>query len=297
MGRMNLGVDNTITFKQDTHQYFDRDQNEFQSVTRILKKLQVPFDKAKISSIMASQIAKEQGISQSEAQTTLLSEWDVKRDSSIDRGESIHKGIELFLRTGNKIMELAGVINFMRDLVQPFYRYYPETILYDTTSRVAGQTDLIIQRQKGQDSIYDFYDYKTNESKGIQFDSIGRKADPIRHYNRMFLHPLEWLEDCNYNLYSLQLSLYAYLAQITYGIRVGRLAIIFINNDMQVTLYPVAYLKLEAMYLLTRKMESISLPIITGIKDGVGVSEPNHPAIKEMTKIFTPGNDEEDWTS
>jgi hypothetical protein len=121
MGRMNLGVDNTITFKQDTHQYFDRDQNEFQSVTRILKKLQVPFDKAKISSIMASQIAKEQGISQSEAQTTLLSEWDVKRDSSIDRGESIHKGIELFLRTGNKIMELAGVINFIVIILKQFY--------------------------------------------------------------------------------------------------------------------------------------------------------------------------------
>jgi hypothetical protein len=30
------------------------------------------------------------------------------------------------------------------------------------------------------------------------------------------------------------------------------------------------------------------LPIITGIKDGIPISEPNHPAIEEVNKIFIP---------
>jgi hypothetical protein len=260
MGRMMLGIDNTITFKEDTHQYFHSNGDEYQSVTRTLNKLKVPFDRKKISGIMAAQIAKEEGISQSVAQARLLAEWDQKGDSSRDRGNSIHKGIEYYLNTGNKIMELAGVIDFMRDLVKPHYRYYPETILYDTTTKIAGQTDLVIQRQKSQDSVYDFYDYKTNESKGIQFDSVGRKEEPWKHYNRYFLSPLEHLEDCNYNLYSLQLSIYAYLAQITYGIKIGRLAIIFINNEMKVTMYPVAYLKLEVMMLLIHMADLKVLP-------------------------------------
>jgi len=214
---------------------------------------------------MAAGIAKEQGISQEQAQKDLLAEWDQKRDSSIDRGESIHKAIEVYLKTGNKKEEFPEVINFIRDLVKPYYRFYPETILYEQTSRVAGQTDLVIQRQKSNDSLFDFYDYKTNESKGIQFDSIGRKQDPIRHYNRMFLAPLDHLEDCNYNLYALQLSLYAYLAQVTYGIKIGRLAIIFINNEMKINLYPVPYLKLEAIYLLVTKMETKQLPMVKQI--------------------------------
>jgi hypothetical protein len=282
MGRMTLGIDNTITFKEDTHQYFDNLGDEYQSVTRILKKIQVPFDKEKISGIMATSIAREQGISHEEAKKGLLAEWDQKRDSSINRGNNIDEGITSYLNTGNKVLELAGVINFINTIVKPAYRYYPQIILYDKLTRIAGMTDLVVQRQKTENSIYDFYDYKTNESRGIQFDSIGRKTDTIRHYNRMFLSPLDYLEDCNYNLYTLQLSLYAYLAQTTYGIKVGRLAIIFVDNDMKVTLFPVNYMKLEVMMLTTRMINLNRLP------QKVSVIRSNGPAVMSI-------KDEDDW--
>ena len=266
MGRMMLGIDNTIIFKEDTHQYFDRDANEYQSVTRILKKIQVPFDKDKVSGFMAVTIAKEKGISVEQAKTELLLEWEGKRDSSIDRGTGIHKHIEYYLNTGNKVMELAGVINYLNEIIKPAYRYYSEIILYDQTTKIAGQTDLVIQRQKTPDSVYDFYDYKTNESKGIQFDSIGRKSDVDKHYNKYFLSPLEHLEDCNYSLYSLQLSLYAYLAQVTYGIKIGRLGIIFIDNEMKVQMFPVPYLKMEAASLVFHMSRLYQLPTMVAQK-------------------------------
>jgi len=266
MGRMMLGIDNTIIFKEDTHQYFDRDANEYQSVTRILKKIQVPFDKDKVSGFMAVTIAKEKGISVEQAKTELLLEWEGKRDSSIDRGTGIHKHIEYYLNTGNKVMELAGVINYLNEIIKPAYRYYSEIILYDQTTKIAGQTDLVIQRQKTPDSVYDFYDYKTNESKGIQFDSIGRKSDVDKHYNKYFLSPLEHMEDCNYSLYSLQLSLYAYLAQVTYGIKIGRLGIIFIDNEMKVQMFPVPYLKMEAVSLVFHMSRLHQLPTMVAQK-------------------------------
>jgi hypothetical protein len=249
MGRMMLGLDNTITFKEDTHQYFDNKNNEYQSVTRILKKLQVPFDRQDRSLMMARGIASSQGISVDQAQANILAEWDGKRDSATNRGNSIHGALEGFLKKGTRNKDYDLAINFVADLVRPSYRYYSETILYDTMTLIAGQTDLVVQRQKTEGSLYDFYDYKTNESKGIEFDSISRK-DGIKHYNKMFLSPLSHLEDCNYNLYSLQLSIYAYLAQVTYGIRIGRLGIIFINNEMKPLLIPVNYIKLEVIEIL-----------------------------------------------
>jgi len=245
-----LGIDNTITFKPDTHQYFDKDGNEYQSVTRVLKKLQVPFDRQGRSLMMAKGIAAQTGVSVEQAQKQLLSEWDAKRDSASDRGTSIHGRLENYLKHGKIDQELNLAIEYLKTLIVPTYRYYSEIILYDQATKIAGQTDLVIQRQKSTNSLYDFYDYKTNESKGIEFDSINRKDLEWKHYNKNFLAPLDHLEDCNYHTYALQLSIYACLAQVTYGIKIGRLAIIFIGNNMQVTVFPVPYMKFEALMVL-----------------------------------------------
>lgn len=234
-------MDDTVKFVESTHQYFDKTGTEYESVTRGLKKLQVPFDRDGISRTMAMKYARENNISIDDAQRKILAEWDQKRDSSIDRGTGIHNALEEFLLTGKITDDYLPVINELRKLVSEAYRYYPEVILYDSLYKRAGQADLVVQRQKGASSVYDFYDYKTNEAKGIQFDSIGRKGDGLKHYNRYFLPPFEYLEDCNYNLYSLQLNFYAYFAVRTYGIKVGRLAIIFIDNNLDVKVIPVLF--------------------------------------------------------
>jgi len=95
----------------------------------------------------------------------------------------------------------------------------------------------------------DFYDYKTNLSQGIRYDSIGWNKNPIKHYNRFMFSPLNHLEDCNYNKYAMQLSSYAYMAEITYGVKVGKLFIIFIWLDGTKYKYkfiPVPYMRMEA---------------------------------------------------
>lgn len=277
---MNLGIDDTVTFKPDTHQYFDKIGNEYRSVTRILNKIREPFDRAKISSIMANKIAREEGISHKQAQSQLLSEWDRIRDSSIDHGNSIHDGIDYYLRTGNSIYELSGVFNFIHELISPFYRYYHEVILHDAITRIAGTADLVVQRQKTSNSLYDFYDYKTNESKGIQFDSISRKEDLWKHYNRMLLPPFDYLEDCNYTIYSFQLSIYAYIASITYGINIGRLGIIFVDNNLKSFIIPVFYMKEEVITLVNHILK------LNPVRDPKGMIAQKIESIK---------NEEEDW--
>lgn len=241
-GRLAFGSDTTVTFEPKQHRYHDQSKQEYRSVSKMLNAIEVPFDREGISMAMAK--------GSKARQTQILAEWDEKRDSSIARGNWIHDNLEKFHKFGTCDTILQPVVRQIKPLYQNYFRVYTEVLLSDQEYKVAGQTDLVVQRQRTGNSLYDFYDYKTNESKGIVFDSIGRKKEPWAHYNKFFLHPLEHLEDCNYNRYSLQLSTYARIAQRQYGINIGRLALIFIDNELRVHILPIPYLRFEADALL-----------------------------------------------
>ena len=253
MARMIFGTDNNVVFDPGPHTYTNSDGREFRSVSRILNSIEIPFDAQAVS------LAMSKGDKRRQAQ--LLAEWKKKGQDSLDKGNFIHDNLEEYHKLGTCDEKLKDVVEQIKPLYSKYYRVYSEVMLSDQEYAVAGQTDLVVQRQRSDKSLFDFYDYKTNQSKGIEFDSIRRKKDPWQHYNKFFLPPLDHLEDCNYTRYSLQLSIYAYLAQRQYGINIGRLALIFIDNDLQVQIHPVAYLRFEAEALLRQTSEALkSLP-------------------------------------
>jgi hypothetical protein len=241
-----------ITFKEDTHQYFDPSGNEYTSVSRVIEKIKPSFDKIGISGRMAPARAIEEGISIDQAQELILSEWTAINKSSIVRGNWIHENLEKYMQEGKCDPTIEPTAKQISKFLSKYYRYFPEAILYDSKYQVAGTADLPVQRQKGKNSVFDFWDYKTNEAKGIVYDSIKREKDGSfkKHYNRFLNYPLGHLEDCNYNSYALQLSLYAYMAESTFFVRPGRLGIIFIDDKLKIKIIPVPYLKLEAIALL-----------------------------------------------
>ena len=242
-----FGSDEYITFKEDTHQYFDPDKKEYQSVSRVLKKYVEPFDSKKISLMMSGGDVKKQ--------KKLLDEWKLKADNSVNHGNKIHASLENYSLGKMSLIEDLLLMDLAKRLFSNFsdyYRIWPEIILHSKAHLIAGQTDLGMKRQgwQGKDHIVDFYDYKTNLEQGIRYDSIGWNKTPIKHYNRYLLSPISHLEDCNYNKYALQLSIYGYLAEITYGIKVGKLMIIFIwlkNGRYEYKFLPVPYMRLEVI--------------------------------------------------
>jgi len=247
-----LGSQQHITFKQDTHQYFDPQGNEFKSVSRVLRTVTPEFDRKGISMAIARVQASTMGQSVAECQQQILDEWDQIRDSSIQRGNWIHENIESYLTIGSCDKKIIPVGKRIALFLKPFYRYFCESVIYDSTYSVAGTADLSVQRQRDRQGVYDFYDFKTNESRGIYYDSIKREDNGSikKHYNQFLKDPLSHLEHCNYNLYALQLSMYAYMAERTFSIRVGRLGIIFIDGDLGVKMLPVPYMKCEVRQLL-----------------------------------------------
>lgn len=252
--------DGFITFKEDTHQYFDVTGDEYGSVSKVIGKIKTPFDKATISRAIGNKLAKELGVSSEEGQRRILAEWKAKADSSIIRGNFIHNNLEDYLLTGSCDSSLKDVVTQLMTLLKGNYKNFPEALIYSPKYKISGQSDLVVQRTRSNASVFDIFDYKTNESKGIQFDSIDRRKAEPKHYNRYMLPPFDHLEDCNFIHYSMQLSIYAYMAQETWGIKIGRLAILFIDNDLKMHTIPVPYMKMEAKALLDYNASLKPLP-------------------------------------
>jgi hypothetical protein len=250
-----------IIYQDKTHQYFNKQGIEYTGVTKLLKSIQVPFDRQGVSLMMAKSIAEESGISTEQAQRELLADWDKTSNSSLDKGNYVHDGLEKYALTGKYEEDLAESVHYMQNIFKQYYRFYPEVLLHSHKYKTAGRTDLVLQRQKNKSPVLDFMDYKTNESKGIQFDSISRK-DVVKHYNKYLLPPFDHLEACNYIIYSLQLSVYAFMAMDTLGIRVGKLAIIFFDNSFVPTYIPVPFMYHEAELLCQLNITRKELPYV-----------------------------------
>lgn len=243
-----------ITFKEDTHQYFDPEKVEYASVSSVIKSIEKPFDRQGISRAMAKSKARKEGISIEKAQDIILSKWDEKGDFSRYTGTDIHDIIENFLLTSKSPDRYSKVCNSIAWFLRNNYRYYPETIVHSKEHCIAGMVDLPTERTKSKKSPIDIFDYKTNTEQGIttftaKMDKEKNKV--IKYYNDYFLPPLDHMEHTNYNKYTLQMSLYAVMMQMMTGRPIGRLGILFIGHLTQkVTFYPVPYMKMEALALM-----------------------------------------------
>jgi hypothetical protein len=277
---VDIFMQDEIIFTPDTHQYYNKQKEEYSSVTRILRNIQVPFDREGMSKRMAVSLAEDSGISIEQAQQEILQDWEDKRSSSEDKGNYVHDNLDKYIRTGKVEEAMEKPVAFIQNILKQYYRFYPEVLLYSHKYKVAGRTDLVLQRQKNKSPVLDLIDYKTNESKGICFDSISRK-DVIKHYNKFLLPPLEYLEDCNYHIYSLQLSIYALLAMECTGARIGKLGIIFFDNQFDARYIPVPFMYQEAKLICEISSGRIPLP-------------PKIDRIK-IESTFDPNNIKDDW--
>ena len=251
-----------IIYYDNDHTYWNLQDQQYTSVTRLIKSIKMPFDDKKISSMMASSLAKETGMSQQEAQKEILNDWKQKKESSIVRGEYVHESFERYLTDGTYDPEMKKPVIFLSEILKEYHRYFPEKLLFSHAHRTAGRCDLILKRQRSKDPVYDIIDHKSNESKGIVYDSVGRKNVIPRHYNRYFLPPFDHLEDCNYTEYCLQLSIYAFLAMNELKIRIGKLNIIFVDNDFIPHCIPAPFMYHEAKLLCELNIQRIKLPVI-----------------------------------
>lgn len=260
-----------ITFKKDTHQYFNPDNVEHISMSRVLDRLKKPFDPGPPSYYTAKGILSKQGITSEAAiqkkAAEIREEWKTGGQEAADEGTYVHDQLEAFDLQGycdNKAIERLGK-RLHNEVFKDYYKTFKEEIFHSKKFKIAGTGDKTAMRKKiiTKNPIFDIFDYKTN--KEMTFDSIKREDGKlVKHNDRFCQSPFQYLEECKYTGYSFQLSGYAAMLQEMMDCEIGLLKIIHIwkkdDGEYDYKLIPCNYMKNDVVKLFglaTQKTKSL----------------------------------------
>ena len=220
-----------IKFDEASHTYTHIDTKKpFISVTTLLGKYKQPFDRDGHS----KRVAKREGVSQE----FVLEMWEAEKNRACSRGTNIHKVLEDYINYGEVEGDWGWLCKSYDKAVErsvdSFKNILCENLLYDEDSAIAGTADLIFEH-KNEFTVGDF---KTNKKFKFSSPYSERLKDPISH-----------LHNCEFNLYGLQLSLYAYLYERMSGKRCRKCVIFYLQDDRFVS-YHINYMKAEVEAIL-----------------------------------------------
>lgn len=268
-------INGKVAFQEGPHRYFNIDDESiiYTSVTTLIGKYEPEFDSEftskykALEKLLPSDIwKKEKGglwkshkipkdflevynISDSElnkVQQEILDEWSKINKESCERGTKIHAQLEnSFYKAGSNItlkkFGIGGKFECKKDYneLDMEYGIYPEYLIYYDNPKlglhIAGQIDLLI---KSGNDIY-IADHKTNKKIDLKgfYNSSTRSTEKLKY-------PLGTLDNCNFNVYQLQLSTYAWMLQkINPNFVIKDLILNHYDHDGKNTLYHCTYLK------------------------------------------------------
>lgn len=260
-----------IDFDEEKH-LLSLDGTSLESVTKFLSRLEPEFDAVKISYFVAKKELREKlGLKKTETgpeEEVILArakeiqkEWETKRDDAGAHGTAVHLIPEKFFNEG--IVLYPNTEEFLYTLKKEYDSKYSEykceVKVGDKELRIGGIIDIPLIR-KTKECIIDIEDFKTNKT-GITTDSIKWKEGVAKHYNSFMKPPMDHLEVCKFNKFSLQLSVYGYLLERFFNCKIGRLGIRFIdfNSEEEVIngsfFMAVPYLRTDVVRLLAENTQ------------------------------------------
>lgn len=268
-------INGKVAFQEEGHIYFNTEDPSVQytSVTTLIGKYEPEFDKEFVSKykalerILPSDIwKKEKGgiwkshkipngflevynISESELSKTqqdILDEWEITNKVACERGTKIHAQLEnSFYKAGSNItlkkFGIGGKFECKKNYNELDLEYgiYPEYLIYYDNPKldlhIAGQIDLLV---KNGNEIH-IIDHKSNKKIDLKgfYNNSTRSTEKLKY-------PLTDLDNCNFNVYQLQLSTYAWMIQkINPNFVIKSLTLNHYDHDGNNTLYPCSYLK------------------------------------------------------
>ena len=214
--KMEKFLNKDIELLEPEHKYVLKSNPElnFTSVTSITSQYFAPFEKEAIAKRLVETNMKYIGMTPEE----LIATWDEAREF----GTLVHNNIESYINNENyeNISEVKHAIKWMNKFKNlSEFVFYPEVIIYSRELGIAGSIDVLAKDIKSD--TYIIIDWKT--SKSISKSSYGGK---------MGTHPItSHLMDCKYVHYSMQLSLYRYLIEEYYDIKISNLLIAHLNGN------------------------------------------------------------------
>jgi hypothetical protein len=202
----------SIVFNEPAHSYTSVNPDEninWTSVTSLVSNFKQPFDPVAVSKkVSKNKKSKWYGISPEEIQAI----WKGESERAMSLGTFYHNQREDDLcslasvqREGMNLPVFVPIIQPNGDKLAPNQKLedgiYPELMVYLKSAGICGQSDLV-EVVNGHVNVID---YKTNKeikmSSYVNWEGISQKMNgPVGH-----------IEDCNFNHYALQLSIYMYI--------------------------------------------------------------------------------------
>lgn len=242
-----------LYFDEGPHKYTDTNGNEYISVTTIIGKYCPKFD----VKYWSRKKAKEQGVSEKEIirQWDKIKNEACERGTATHNGienaikeySKFKEAIQYLQQVGGRCITVADIpsliptpldvdkfkeaTEYKYDEIYRVFQYYidkgytiySEIGVFDPQLLISGTIDIFCYRP----TDFVILDWKTNRN-GLQFESGYFKKDKTTIPNQLtdewvrksekMLPPLSNLDECNGSHYSLQLSIYARLAELILGI-------------------------------------------------------------------------------
>ena len=194
-----------LNFEEKTHKYI-ADGLILQSVTNFVEGCFPKFD----AELHARPVAARMGLSTKE----VISMWEQKGLESRTLGTAMHQKIEKYLKgesyTDDDTFRLFRIFADRT----PLNPYRTEWAIFDFDHKIAGTIDYV-DCQSGKYTIYDW-----KRSDKIIVNGMPMKTSK---YQEKGLPPIEHLDNCTYWHYALQLSLYKFILERNYDIKVDAL--------------------------------------------------------------------------
>ena len=228
---------NEVTYYDVPHKYY-LNGNELISATTLIHKYQEPFDEEYWATVKSIEF----GLTKQEVKSC----WKFINVKGTMKGSIIHDYTEnlfwnkVFYYPQDIVLKEFGfdpVINeyeltkklvdkFKSDTMGKLIPIKSEFILYDKDTNIGGMTDMIFYNVKANE--FQVWDWKTN--KDLTFENKYQKLK----------YELSDLDDCDFNIYSLQLSLYRYIIEKNTGISMGDSYIVwFSHNNTNYKVYKI----------------------------------------------------------
>ena len=240
---MNKLFNNDITLHRDSHTYqlLDDSNVNFKSVTTFIGDFFEEFDAKKISTKLVKSNIKYMHLTVEE----LMAQWT----KASEYGTLVHEELEHFILHKTPVNELKskqGVQWLKNYIVKSDFEIYSEAVVYSKELKLAGTIDLLLLDKKtGQYNIMDWKTSKRISSKAFR----NKKGNHAVTSN---------IDDCNFNHYSLQLSLYRYILETYYGFNIAEQMVIHLE-DNRCTGYHAPYMKGHIIKMLEYNTNQLKL--------------------------------------
>lgn len=227
--------DSRIKFYPEPHIY-TIDNTPAPSASTIIAKFFPEFDSIYWSNKKAPQLGMSAG--------EVASMWRKKGEKASQDGTFLHEQIENFFL--NQEYERTEEFHLFEKFVNEnstINPYRTEWRIFDEYHHIAGTIDLISKNSDG----YEMYDWK--RSKKVVNTYTGEPV--INNQWQSGVGQLSDIDDTSYNRYCLQQSLYKYILEKNYGIKVSKMFLIVLYPEYE-NYYKVEvpYLKDKAEYIL-----------------------------------------------